>query len=222
MKNKQTKSGKKVYRLKLGAQAKAKRAEIRKNSGANQFEDLKGWVSFFEEHKRLPSQKILCSVCKKKETSMFGDNLCRSLPKYGSIEGLLTRFECSDCRKAKAPAKEAKQVKVPKRGKAKAGDINVSSNTVEDYLTVDDIEDRKEKVRATLPKFDPDRKPVKINFKDQDEVEDLTRGVCQRPDIYLDAGCSQCPISQYCIAGCKDMRRKPEDTRKSQGPKRKK
>jgi hypothetical protein len=212
---------KKVYRLKLGAAAKAKRAEIRKNSGTNQFVDLKGWVSFFEEHKRLPNQKVLCSVCKKKETSCFGDNLRRHLSKYGSIEGLLTRFECSDCRKAKTPAKEAKQVKVPKSGKAKAGDINVSGNTAEDYLTVDDMEDRKEKVRATLPKFDPDRKPVKINFKDQEEVEELTRGVCQRPDIFLDAGCSQCPISQFCIAGCKDMKRKPEDTRKTSGPKRK-
>jgi len=210
---------KKVYRLKLDAKAKAAKAKIKEVSGGDQFKNLKDWVVFFKENERLPSQKITCASCKTKQTSMFGDNLKRTLPKYGSIEGLLTKFECSDCRKAKAPAKEAK---VPKSGKAKAGDINVSGNTVEDYLTVDDIEDRKEKVRATLPKFDPDRKPVKINFKDQDEVEDLTRGVCQRPDIYLDAGCSQCPISQYCIAGCKDMRRKPEDTRKSQGPKRKK
>ena len=213
---------KKVYRLKLDAKAKAAKAKIKEVSGGDQFKNLKDWVVFFKENERLPSQKITCASCKTKQTSMFGDNLKRTLPKYGSIEGLLTKFECSDCRKAKAPAKEAKQAKVPKSGKAKAGDINVSGNTVEDYLTVDDIEDRKEKVRATLPKFDPDRKPVKINFKDQDEVEDLTRGVCQRPDIYLDAGCSQCPISQYCIAGCKDMRRKPEDTRKSQGPKRKK
>jgi len=213
---------KKVYRLKLDAKAKAAKAKIKEVSGGDQFKNLKDWVVFFKENERLPSQKITCASCKTKQTSMFGDNLKRTLPKYGSIEGLLTRFECSDCRKAKAPAKEAKQVKVPKGNKGKAGDINVSGNTVEDYLTVDDIEDRKEKVRATLPKFDPDRKPVKVNFKDQDEVEDLTRGVCQRPDIYLDAGCSQCPISQYCIAGCKDMRRKPEDTRKSQGPKRKK
>jgi radical SAM protein with 4Fe4S-binding SPASM domain len=213
---------KKVYRLKLDAKAKAAKAKIKEVSGGDQFKNLKDWVVFFKENERLPSQKITCASCKTKQTSMFGDNLKRTLPKYGSIEGLLTKFECSDCRKAKAPAKEAKQAKVPKSGKAKAGDINVSGNTVEDYLTVDDIEDRKEKVRATLPKFDPDRKPVKVNFKDQDEVEELTRGTCQRPDIYLDAGCSQCPISQYCIAGCKDMRRKPEDTRKSQGPKRKK
>jgi len=213
---------KKVYRLKLDAKAKAAKAKIKEVSGGDQFKNLKDWVVFFKENERLPSQKITCASCKTKQTSMFGDNLKRTLPKYGSIEGLLTKFECSDCRKAKAPAKEAKQVKVPKSGKGKAGDINVSGNTVEDYLTVDDIEDRKEKVRATLPKFDPDKKPVKINFKDKDEVEELTRGACQRPDIYLDAGCSQCPISQYCIAGCKDMKRKPEDTRKSQGPKRKK
>ena len=222
MKNKQTKSEKKVYRLKLGAVAKAKRAEIRKSTGSNQFDDLAGWVSFFKEHKRLPSQKITCAHCKKNQTSCFGDNARRWLAKFdNNIEALLSKFECSECRKAKQPVKEAKQVKVPKGNKGKAGDINVSGNTTEDYLTVDDIEDRKEKVRATLPKFDPDRKPVKINFKDQDEVEELTRGVCQRPDIYLDAGCSQCPISQYCIAGCKDLKRKPEDTRKSQGPKRK-
>lgn len=212
---------KKVYRLKLDAKAKAAKAKIKEVSGGDQFKNLKDWVVFFKENERLPSQKITCASCKTKQTSMFGDNLKRTLPKYGSIEALLSKFECSECRKAKQPAKEAKQVKVPKGNKGKAGDINVSGNTTEDYLTVDDIEDRKEKVRATLPKFDPDRKPVKINFKDQDEVEELTRGVCQRPDIYLDAGCSQCPISQYCIAGCKDMKRQPEDTRKSQGPKRK-
>ena len=154
---------KKVYRLKLDAKAKAAKAKIKEVSGGDQFKNLKDWVSFFEENERLPSQKITCASCKTKQTSMFGDNLKRTLPKYGSIEGLLTRFECSECRKAKQPAKEAKQVKVPKGNKGKAGDINVSGNTVEDYLTVDDIEDRKEKVRATLPKFDPDRKPVKVN-----------------------------------------------------------
>jgi hypothetical protein len=218
MKSKQNETGKKRYRLKLGAAAKAKRAEIRKNTGANQFEDLKGWLSFFKEHNRFPNQKILCSICKKKETSCFGDNQRRHLARFGSAEKLLSSFECSDCRKAKAPAKE---VKAPKVRKAKAGDINEEVNTSKEYLTVDDMEDRKEKIRATLPKMDPDAKPVRINFTDREEVEELTRNTCQRPDIYLDAGCRRCSLSHYCIAGCKDMKRNPEDSRKSLGPKRK-
>lgn len=189
------------YRLKLGARAKAVRAKIRTKSGTNQFDDLKSWVSFYKEHERLPNTKILCSACKKKSTSMFGDNLKRTLPKYGSIEGLLTKFECSTCRKAKAPVK-AKVVK------AKRVNSKVDSNTVKDntdgYLTVEDMEDRKEKVRATLPKVDPDYKPSPINLNNAEEVAELTKGACQRPDIYLDAGCVHCPLYKHCACSAKN------------------
>jgi hypothetical protein len=205
---------KNVYRKKLGAAAKAAKAKIQKSSGGDQFKNLKDWVAFYKENERLPSQKITCSACKKKQTSMFGDNLKRQLakPEYKTIELLLTKFECSDCRKAKAPAKE---VKAPKVRKAKAGDITAEVNTKEDYLTVEDMEDRKEKVRATLPKFNPDAKPYRIDFNDPLEVAELTRGACQRPDIYLDAGCAQCPLSQHCACVSKDLKRKGEPSRRS-------
>ena len=225
MKNKQTKSEKKVYRLKLGAVAKAKRAEIRKSTGSNQFDDLAGWVSFFKEHKRLPSQKITCAHCKKNQTSCFGDNARRWLAKFdNNIEALLSKFECSECRKPKQPAKEAKQVKVPKGNKGKAGDINVSGNTTEDYITREDMEDRKDKVRATLPQMDPDAKPINIDLSDPEAVAELTTGACQRPDIYLDAGCFHCSLVKHCKAQCRVPDRsldKGDRVKRSTGPKRK-
>ena len=195
---------KKAYRKKLDAKAKAVKAKIKQVSGGDQFKNLKEWVAFYKENERLPNQKITCSVCKKKQTSMFGDNLKRTLPRYGSIEKLLTSFECSDCRKANAPVKE---VKAPKVRKVKESGINVEVNTSKEYLTVDDIEDRKEKVRATLPKMDPDYKPTKIDLKDPDAVADLTRGACHRPDIYLDAGCKYCPLAEHCACASKDMKK---------------
>jgi len=211
---------KKAYRKKLDAKAKAVRAKIQQKSGGDQFKNLKDWVKFFSENERLPSQKITCSVCKTKQTSMFGDNLKRTLPRFGSIEKLLTSFECSDCRKAKAPAKE---VKVPKVRKSKEGDINVEVNTKEEYLTLDDMEDRKEKVRKTLPKMDPEARPIPIDLNDPEAVADLTRNACARPDIFLDSSCRECPLNQHCAANCKDMNRKPDASakRKSVGPRRK-
>lgn len=189
------------YRLKLGAKAKAVRAKIQKTAGSDQFKNLKEWVAFYKEHERLPSTKILCSSCKKKTTSMFGDNLKRTLPRFGSIEGLLTKFECSSCRKAKAPVKA--KVEKKKRVNTEVGNNNAKDNSTE-YLTVDQIEDRKEKIRATLPKMDPDYKPHPINLKNAEEVADLTKGACQRPDIYLDAGCVHCPLYKHCVCASKN------------------
>lgn len=193
---------KKVYRKKFDAKAKAVKDKIKAKSGGDQFKNLKDWVSFYKEHERLPSTKILCSSCKKKATSMFGDNLKRTLPKYGSIEALLTQFECADCRKAKAPVKEAK-VKVPKRGNSKAEGNTVKDNTAKEYMTLEDIEDRKDKVRASLPAFNPDSKPVRYNLSNEEDVMELTKSACQRPDIYLDAGCPSCPYYKYCASSIK-------------------
>ena len=193
---------KKVYRKKFDAKAKAVKAKIAKKSGGDQFKNLQEWVSFYKEHERLPSTKILCSSCKKKATSMFGDNLKRTLPKYGSVEALLSKFECVDCRKAKAPVKEVK-VKVPKRVNSKAEGNTVKNNSAKEYLTVDEIEDRKEKVRATLPPFNPDSKPVRYNFSNEEEVVELTQSACQRPDVFLDAGCPSCPLYKYCACSIK-------------------
>lgn len=215
---------KKVYRLKLNAVAKAKRTEIRSKTGANQFEDMEGWIAFFQENNRLPNQKILCARCKKTATSCFGDNLKRWLGKFGNdISKLLKGFECSPCRKADGPVKATK-TKRPKVVNTEAGDITVKGNTAKEYMTVEEMEDRKEKVRATLPKFDPEARPVRIDFKDADAVAELTLGACQRPDIYLDAGCSNCPLVKHCKAHCCVPDRnleKGERIKRSKGPSRK-
>lgn len=192
---------KKRYRLKFDAKAKAVKAKIQSTSGGDQFKNLDQWVAFYKEHARLPSTKILCSNCKKKPTSMFGDNLKRTLPKFGSIEKLLTQFECSACRKAKAPAKNVVNTKVRKN--KEVGSIN-AENKGDEYLTREQMEDRKEKVRASLPKMDPDYKPTPMSFSNAEDVAELTRGSCQRPDIYLDAGCVHCPLYKHCVCASKN------------------
>jgi len=154
---------------------------------------------------------------------MYGDNLAKRLKQYGSIEKLLKGFECSPCRKADGPVKATK-VKRPKVVNTEAGDITVKGNTAKEYMTVEEMEDRKERVRATLPKFDPEARPVRIDFKDADAVAELTLGTCQRPDIYLDAGCSNCPLVKHCKAHCCVPDRnleKGERVKRSKGPSRK-
>jgi hypothetical protein len=137
---------------------------------------------------------------------MFGDNLKRWIAKeeFGSVEKLLSRFECKECRTADAPVKVKKPKKVRNTDE---GSITVKGNSAESYMTVEDMEDRKDKVRATLPTFNPDAKPAKIDFNDAEQVAELTRGACQRPDIYLDAGCKYCPLVQYCACVSKDLKK---------------
>jgi len=208
---------KKVYRKKLGAVAKAAKAKIKESCGGDQFKNLQEWVSFFQENERLPGQKITCSICKKKQTSMFGDNIKRQMakPKYKTIELLLTKFECSTCRKLNDPVEKPKKEK-----KVKLVEDKVST----EYLTVDEMEDRKEKVRANLPTYNPDFKPVKIDFNDAEQVGELTNGTCQRPDIYLDYGCANCHLVKFCKASCCVPSRsleKGDRLKQSKGPKRK-
>lgn len=212
---------KKVYRKKLDAKAKAAKAKIQKVSGGDQFKNLKDWVAFYKTNDRLPSQKITCARCRVNQTSMFGDNLKRTLPKFGGVEGLLTKFECRLCRTLDAPVKEKK---VKKERKVKEVSNTACDNTATDYITREDMEDRKDKVRATLPQMDPDAKPINIDLSDPEAVAELTTGACQRPDIYLDAGCFHCSLVKHCKAQCRVPDRsldKGDRVKRSTGPKRK-
>ena len=144
---------------------------------------------------------------------MFGDNLKRNLPKFGSIEKLLTEFVCSDCRKAKGSAKPKEKPNKKERVNSDPDRNNAKDNGTE-YLTREEMEDRKERIRATIPKLE--YKPIALDLKDPAVVEDLTRGACQRPDIYLDAGCPLCPFYKHCACALKNdkviesgVRRKP-------------
>lgn len=187
----------------------------KKEHSCNQFLDMDVWIEMYNKTAKLPCNKIICAACRKNHTSMFGDNLKRTVAKYGSILKLLDSFECRECRKLSNPPKQSK------KQKKEAAEAKASSKVVKKALTVDEIEDRKEYVRSTLPKFDPDSKPIRIDLRSKEAVEDLTKTACQRPDIFLDAGCKYCPLSNYCICVSKDMTRDVINEGRSKPKKRK-
>jgi hypothetical protein len=82
------------------------------------------------------------------------------------------------------------------------------------YITQEDMEIRREKIRATIPKYNPDRTPTIYNLvKDSDMCREYTKFSCHRPDIYLDLGCSECALQSNCACPLKNLNRKPEDRR---------
>ena len=73
-------------------------------------EQLTTWINSYNNTAKLPNTKVPCSNdnCTV-QTTMFGTNLHQRVVKFGSIENLLTKFECKSCRaKAKAKAILAK------------------------------------------------------------------------------------------------------------------
>ena len=187
-------NNKRRTRIQFSPVAKESRAKIRETSCGDQFKNLKDWVSFYKEHNRLPATKILCSRCRVTLTSCFADNLKRRLKAYGTVEKLLTTFECKECRTADAPVKE-KAPKKPK--KEKATQVNSAEA---DYITVEDMEARKDKVRLNLPVFNADAKPVPYDLTDAACIAELTKETCLYPNRYLDSGCAHCPLVDHCTA----------------------
>ena len=81
-------------------------------------------------------------------------------------------------------------------------------------LTKEQLEDRKEKIRATIPKIDLYRVRESIDLvKDKETCNVYTAFSCHRPDIYLDYGCSECVLQKNCACPIKDINRRPDDRR---------
>jgi hypothetical protein len=81
-------------------------------------------------------------------------------------------------------------------------------------LTPEEIEMRREKIRATIPKIDLYKNTEIFDLKkDKDMCVKHTAFSCHRPDIYLDYGCSECSIQKYCACPIKDINRRPDDRR---------
>lgn len=78
-------------------------------------------------------------------------------------------------------------------------------------LTPEQLEARREKVRATIPKIDLHRTRESINItKDKEACASHTSFACHRPDIYLDYGCAECSLQKACACPLKDINRKPD------------
>ncbi len=172
------------------------------DKAADQFYNLPDWVKYYEIHKKLPHNAILCKECRRTTTSMFGTNLKNTLPKFGNdIEALLKGFVCRPCRTFKTANEKAKIPKEEKKPKP------VKEVVV---LTQEELEDRKEEVRKSIPKIDFDKKPVPITPDSKEQVQHITASACLRPDIFLDNGryCNGCPWIKNCICRLKRISEK--------------
>lgn len=172
------------------------------DKASDQFYNISGWVKYYEEHKRLPYKDILCKECRRTTTSMFGTNLKNTLPKFGNdIEALLKGFVCRPCRTLKTANEKAKKPKEEKKPK-------VVKEVVP--MTWEEIEDRKEEVRKSIPKIDFNKRLEPILPDNKKMVEHMTALACLRPDIYLDNGrfCNGCPWIKNCICGIKKISEK--------------
>lgn len=188
--------------------AKISRKRIPKNervNKANQFDYLgiNTWVKVFQEKKRFPHNKITCASCKINTVSMFGNQLDNYLVKYnGDVHKLLTEFKCRLCR---SYDKEAIKMKAPKVEKEKKPVEKV-------FLSPEEYEARKEEVRKTLPKMNPNYETVPIDLvKDKEMCSRVTAMACWRPDIFLNYGCGECILKKNCASPIKDVNRIPDN-----------
>ena len=154
----------------------------------NQLENLDAWLSVWKSTKKLPHNRIVCSVCKIDFIGLKGIGMSHAMKKFdGNIKRVLTESICKECRPK--PVVEDK----PK---------------VVEFLSVEEMEARKDEIRKTLPKFNPNREPNIIDLsKDKDMCKKYTYFSCHRPDIYLDYGCDSCGLKKHCACPIKDVNR---------------
>lgn len=134
---------------------------------------------------------------------MFGNQLENYLVKYnGDARKLLTEFKCRPCRNLDKEAIKIKEPKVPKE--------KVEKEKV--FLSREEYEARREEIRKTLPKVDPNYQTQEIDLvKDKEMCSRVTAMACWRPDIFLNLGCSECVLAKNCACPIKDLNRVPDN-----------
>ena len=102
------------------------------------------------------------------------------------------------------------EVPLKKRGRPKKV-VETPVEKVSNAPTQEEMELRREKIRATIPKIDLYRNREMINItKDKDACKEHTFFSCHRPDIYLDLGCIECSLKNACACPLFDPNRKPD------------
>lgn len=155
-----------------------------KKYSVDQFEDIKGWLKYYEDNKKFPHQRVLCCVCHEGFASLKGIGLVKAFEKCdGDPLRVLNETKCKDCK-----ALEPKEKKQPK------------------ILTPEEQEARAEEIRKSLPKIDFNKERTVIDLrKDKDACAFYTKIACIRPDIYLDNDrtCDYCSINKHCACPIK-------------------
>lgn len=182
------------------------KVKVKRNSNIpdNQLESLKKWLSYYEEHKKLPHNKIICSNCKMDYLSLKGVGMFHAMKNFNNdIKRILTESICKSC----------KDILTPKEPKEK-------KERVVEVMTREEMQARRDAISETLPKFDFYKTRVVIDLtKDKDTCKEYTVFACHRPDIYLDYGCGECALKKNCACPIKDTSRVADGRHK---PKKKK
>jgi len=152
-------------------------------------------MSYYEEHKKLPHSRIICSNCQMDFISMKGVGIYHAMKNFDNdVRRILTESVCKSCKKILNPKEEVE--KSPK---------------VIHIETPEEIEARRDKIRATIPKIDFNRVREPINLKkDKEACAEHTHFACNNPQVYLDLGCASCSINKYCACPIKDVNRIPD------------
>jgi hypothetical protein len=154
----------------------------------DQFQNMKMWLDFYNEHKKLPYGEIICCKCKAYPAKLKGAGMRHALKAAGgNIEVMLKSTMCKECKSLTQPKKEKKP-------------------PVKRIKTQEEIEDEIEKIRREMPKIDLNAPRNIINLnKDKKVCAEITRDMCMRPDIYLnnDRTCDYCSINEYCACPLK-------------------
>lgn len=161
----------------------------------DQLKNLPKWLSYYEENKKLPHNRIICSHCKTSFVSLKGIAMSWAMKAFdGDINRILTESLCKDCKDVLVP-------KEPKESKPKIVSVE----------TQEERELRYDEIRKTIPKIDLHRSREVIDLrKDKEACKQHTYFSCNNPPIFLDLGCAECSISKYCACPIKDLNRKPD------------
>ncbi len=145
--------------------------------------NITAWIETFNSTGKLPEQRIPCSneSCTT-STTCFGANLDSKIAKHGGLMNLLTTFECRECRSASKPAK-VKPVRAPRAST------------------------KQEEPTQSTPRVNINATPTRFDFKNESDVQELTSGQCQRPDIFLDndRACDGCGLYAHCACTSKRL-----------------
>jgi hypothetical protein len=154
----------------------------------DQFQNIKLWLEYHKEHKKLPYGEIICCKCKSFPAKLKGAGMKHALKAAGGdLEVMLKSTMCKECKILSAPEKEKKPV-------------------VKRVKTQWEIEEEIEKIRRDMPKINLNSPRNIINLnKDKKMCAELTKDTCIRPDIYLnnDRNCDYCSINEHCACPLK-------------------
>lgn len=156
----------------------------------NQLENLNKWLVYYKEHKKFPHSRIICSNCKMDYIGLKGIGMSHAMKKFDNdINKVLTQSICKSCKELINPPPEKKE-------------------RVVEVLTREEMEARRDEIRKTIPKYDPDKvRTIYDIVKDKDMCKIYTYFACHRPDIYLDYGCQECALKKHCACPIKDLNR---------------